>query len=142
MRRSDLTSLEAGIIAAILRMADDDDLPLSVSQVNAISREIARSVVGALFTARSGRPSSENLTDRDRRTLYFLANGLDSYEAAAAAGIPRQTEKSRRKALYARIGARNGSHAVGIAAVLGELPAIRTLHEVMEMAKGVSAVRS
>jgi DNA-binding CsgD family transcriptional regulator len=71
----------------------------------------------ALRWLTEGKP----LTDIQRGALESLAAGLTASELAAAEQISEEAAKDRRRHVLAKLGARNGAHAVAVAYQTGLL---------------------
>lgn len=61
------------------------------------------------------RNSTLALAEKEIRTLRLLADGRTLDEAAAEAGLSRETIKTQSSSCVAKLGARNITHAVAIA---------------------------
>lgn len=68
------------------------------------------------------RSPRTKLTTQQHTVLQYLANGFSNKEIAAVLGIAEGTVKSHIAALFRRLGAKNRTHAIIIAAQKGLLP--------------------
>jgi two-component system NarL family response regulator len=64
----------------------------------------------------------EPLNDRERQILAGAAEGETAAETGARLYLSAETVKSYRKRIIAKLGARNGTHAVALALRAGKLP--------------------
>ncbi|MET8475384.1 LuxR C-terminal-related transcriptional regulator [Streptomyces sp. NPDC006422] len=61
------------------------------------------------------------LTQQQFEILYGIAHGESMVEASRRLGLSTHTVKTHRRRLYARLGAKNAAHAIGIGFRLGLL---------------------
>ena len=64
----------------------------------------------------------EPLTEREAEILAATADGDTAAEAATRLHLSSETVRSYRKRIIAKLGARNGTHAVAVALRTGLLP--------------------
>lgn len=64
----------------------------------------------------------EPLTDRETEILVGAAEGETAAQTGARLYLSTETVKSYRKRIIAKLGARNGTHAVALALRNGKLP--------------------
>jgi DNA-binding CsgD family transcriptional regulator len=69
-----------------------------------------------------GGVASIDLAPREERAIRLAAEGLNTSEAAEAAGVSENTMKSQLREAMSRLGARNKPNAVAIAFRLGIIP--------------------
>jgi DNA-binding CsgD family transcriptional regulator len=69
----------------------------------------------------------EPLTAREREILEGAADGETAAQTGARLYLSSETVKSYRKRVIAKLGARNGTHAVALALRSGLLPMPRTV---------------
>jgi DNA-binding CsgD family transcriptional regulator len=77
----------------------------------------------------------EPLTDRETEVLAGAAEGETAAQTGARLFLSSETVKSYRKRIIAKLGARNGTHAVALALRNGLLPVGREPQLVRERAR-------
>jgi two-component system, NarL family, response regulator len=77
----------------------------------------------------------EPLTDREAEVLAGAAEGETAAQTGARLFLSSETVKSYRKRIIAKLGARNGTHAVALALRNGLLPVAREPQLVRERAR-------
>ena len=100
-------ALQAGASAYVARTAGPDELRRAVDA--AIAQE------PFVDPAVPPKGSRGKLTRRQRQILQLLANGESTTVAARELDLSEETVKTHTKAVLARLGARNRTHAVAIA---------------------------
>ncbi|RLV47497.1 DNA-binding response regulator [Nocardioides mangrovicus] len=115
--------------ASGLLVLDDDlagELPSAVDAVAAGSSALHPDVAALVLRRwredqRRTAPPQVVLTPREHDVLRGLTDGLTSRSLASRLGVAEKTIEAHRSRLYAKLGARNQSHAVSIAAERGLL---------------------
>ncbi|MYR46754.1 helix-turn-helix transcriptional regulator [Streptomyces sp. SID5910] len=100
----------------VLTAAEKYDLPLSVKQADTLTNHLA-------IYANRGQSRQVHLTDAEFGALVGLASGEDAKETGRRICRTEHTIKSHRRALYKKLGAKSGPHAVLLAIGLGLLHA-------------------
>lgn len=101
------SALQAGAKAYVSRMASTEDLRLAVEAALSHGRFVDPGV--------PPRGSRGKLTRRQREILQLLADGESTTVAARELDLSEETIKTHTKHAFARLGARNRTHAVAIA---------------------------
>lgn len=101
-----------------IRLAMEGPIQLSPAIV---SKLIAHKLTGQRDVG-SGHPQwLDDLNEKEKQILRLIVQGMDNGEIAAAQFLAIQTVKNYTSIIYAKMGARNRAHAVGIAVVAGFL---------------------
>jgi DNA-binding CsgD family transcriptional regulator len=83
---------------------------------------------GMALTTKASKPAPKRdplgrpLTGRQRQIMMRLAHGVAYEELAVELGISVDTIKSHMKKIFIRLGAKNGCHAVALAASSHQIP--------------------
>jgi two-component system NarL family response regulator len=99
-------ALGAGASAYVARTAGPDQLRAAVSAAAAQERFVDPDV--------PPKGSRGSITNRQRQILQLLADGESTTVAARQLGLSEETIKTHMKNIFARLGAKNRSHAVAI----------------------------
>ncbi|MFI5028990.1 MAG: response regulator transcription factor [Solirubrobacterales bacterium] len=101
------SAMQAGASAYVARTAGTEQLKRAVSAALALESFVDPEVPP---------PGSRGkLTHRQREILQLLADGESTTVAARELGLSEETVKTHTKNIFARLGARNRTHAVAIA---------------------------
>ena len=116
-------ALRAGASGFLLKDTDARDFVAAVRVVAAGDALLSPSITRQLIDEFARRPAADNiearlpepLTNRERETLEFLAQGLSNREIAAAMNIGEATAKTHVSRLLAKLGVRDRVQAVVLA---------------------------
>lgn len=108
-------ALQAGAAGYLLK-SDADDIVAALDELRAggvaLSRVIARRVLGSFVRPVSGTGGSARITEREREIMDHLAAGRSSKEIAQELGISAATVKNHLYRLYEKLGVRSRTEAV------------------------------
>ncbi|CAM5714812.1 hypothetical protein ACTFBT_16285 [Streptomyces microflavus] len=111
--------LQSRIRALFLAEAEDQDLPLTVAQVNSLA---AAATTAALSTFAPAAPTpSLSLSDEQIGVLVGLALGESAESTGRRCNRSAQTIRTRRLSVYRTLGVRTGPAAVAVAMAHGLL---------------------
>ncbi|MFE9127010.1 hypothetical protein ACFYOF_16595 [Streptomyces sp. NPDC007148] len=99
----------------IIAAANELNLPLTRVQVDRLATHV-------MDRAARGTVPRAEISQSLHLVLVGLAGGEEIVETASRIGRAVETVKTQRRRLYARLGAKNGAHAVAIAMDRGLLP--------------------
>lgn len=78
----------------------------------------------AARTSRNTPQRSGILTQREREILSRIAEGMSSLQVATSLGISHRTVENHKQRIFAKLGVQSQAHAVAVALVSGDLPAM------------------
>ncbi|MEU0309740.1 helix-turn-helix transcriptional regulator [Streptomyces cyaneofuscatus] len=110
--------LQDAIRTQLLAEAEDQDLPLTVTQVDILA---AAATTAALSTFAPGSPATPSLSDEQIGVLVGLAVGESAERTGRRFSRSAQTVRSRRLSVYRALGVRTGPAAVAVAMTHGLL---------------------
>jgi DNA-binding NarL/FixJ family response regulator len=119
-----LEAVELGIQGYVLKGSDMDYLPRAIRTVHAGGSFIEPAVAAKLVRHMGGQAGRQgdrevSLTDRERQVIALLAKGGSNRDIAAKLFISERTAKFHVSALLRKLGARNRTQALLIAAQRG-----------------------
>lgn len=109
-------ALEAGAAGYLLKSDSNDQIVAAVDELRAggvaLSRQIARRLVGSFARPTVVRRGDVRVTDRESEILDELAAGRSSKEIAQKLGISTATVKNHLYRIYEKLGVRSRTEAV------------------------------
>ena len=116
-----IAAVEAGAAGYLLKGAPRAELFAAVRTVAAGGSLLASVASAAVLRRVRGEvpPGGPYLTPREREVLEALARGLGNKQIAAELGVSERTVKFHVSSLFAKLGARNRTEAVTVAARAG-----------------------
>lgn len=113
-----LHALKAGAIGYLLKSSMLEELSLAIRRVAEGKRYVPAEIAAGLAT----HAVDEELTLREIAVLTSVASGNSNVLVAQELAISEETVKSHMRAIMAKLGARDRTHAVSIAIKRGIIP--------------------
>ncbi|GAA0704568.1 hypothetical protein GCM10010193_69450 [Kitasatospora atroaurantiaca] len=107
------------VTGALLRAAEEQDMPLTVRQVEILASAAVKAARVELGPDRPRRACAYGVSDQQRRILIGVANGLSTKQLAERLNVTENTLKVHIRLLNERIGASDRASAVAIGFKLG-----------------------